>query len=150
VEGEAKSRVGEEVGSRQVRSGCGVIRTQTGRPIRDHGEDDSVVDREREEPSTPIREASAIADQRKSKEMAGSGEELKDNVESDTVSDVRFGNTGERANAASLVFGEAAARLRRSLRRGKRKLRRRVGWKWTARGRGHRHAKSGAGSAETR
>jgi hypothetical protein len=103
LEGEAKSRVGEEVGSRLVRSRCSVIRTQTGRPIRDHGKDDSVADREQEEPSTPIREASAVVDQRKSEETAGGGEELEDNAESDTVSDVRFGKTGERTNVASHI-----------------------------------------------
>ena len=42
---------------------------------------DSVGDREREEPSTPIRETLAVADRRKTKETAGGGEELEADAE---------------------------------------------------------------------
>jgi hypothetical protein len=52
-------------------------------------EDDSVGDREREEPSRPIREASAITEQRKTEGTAGGGEELEDDTESDIGSDIR-------------------------------------------------------------
>jgi hypothetical protein len=53
------------------------------------GEDDSVGDREREEPSTPIREALAVTDQRKTEETAGGGNELEDDAESDIGADIR-------------------------------------------------------------
>jgi hypothetical protein len=60
------------------------------------GEDDSVEDREREAPSTPIREASAVADRRKSEGTAGGDEEFKDNAESDIRADIRHdGRTGQ-------------------------------------------------------
>ena len=52
--------------------------------------DDSVGDREREEPSTPIREASAVADRRKTEETMGGGEELQDDAESDIGADIRY------------------------------------------------------------
>jgi hypothetical protein len=55
-----------------------------------------VGDREREEPSTPIREASAVADQRKSEETAGGGEEFKGDTESDIGADIRYdGRAGQ-------------------------------------------------------
>ena len=44
-------------------------------------DDDSVRDREREEPSTPILETSAIADQRKTEETVGGGEEMETDEE---------------------------------------------------------------------
>jgi hypothetical protein len=60
------------------------------------GEDDSVGDREREEPSKPIREASAVTEQRKSEGTAGGGEELEDDAESDIGSDIRYdGRAGQ-------------------------------------------------------
>jgi hypothetical protein len=60
------------------------------------GEDDSVGDREREEPSTPIWEASAVTDQRKTEGTAGGGEELEDGVETDIGAGIRYdGRTGQ-------------------------------------------------------
>jgi hypothetical protein len=53
------------------------------------GKDDSVRDREREKPSTPIGEASAVTDQRKSEGTAGGGEELEEDAESDIGLDIR-------------------------------------------------------------
>ena len=50
------------------------------RPSR-RKDDDSVGDREQEEPSTPILETSAVADQRKTEETAGGGEELETDAE---------------------------------------------------------------------
>jgi hypothetical protein len=47
------------------------------------GEDDSAGDRERDDPSTPIQEASAGTDQRKTEGTEGGGEEFEDGAESD-------------------------------------------------------------------
>jgi hypothetical protein len=59
-------------------------------------EDDSVGDREREEPSTPIREASAVTDKRKTEGTAGGGEELEDDAESDIGADIQYdGRVGQ-------------------------------------------------------
>jgi hypothetical protein len=53
------------------------------------GKDDSVGDREREEPSTPIREALAVTERRKSDGTVGGGEELEDGAESDIGAGIR-------------------------------------------------------------
>jgi hypothetical protein len=66
------------------------------------GEDDSVGDREQEEPSTPIQEASAVTDQRKTEETAGGGEELEDDAESDIGADIRYdGRAGQAGKPES-------------------------------------------------
>ena len=53
---------------------------------------DSVGDREREEPSTPILETSAVADQRKTEETAGGGEELETDTEVGSTAKARDEN----------------------------------------------------------
>ena len=62
-----------------------------------------VGDREREEPSTPILEASAVADQRKTEEMMGGGEE------SGTGADARCGKVDERGRNGEPESKEATA-----------------------------------------
>ena len=65
------------------------------RRLTGHDEYGSVRGRERDEPSTPMLETSVVADQRKTEEMAGGGEELKDNAESGTGADARCGKDEE-------------------------------------------------------
>ena len=48
---------------------------------------DSVGDQEREEPSTPIRETSTVADQRKTEETMGGDEELETDAEVGSTAD---------------------------------------------------------------
>ena len=70
------------------------------RPSRrdDYG---SVEDREREEPSTPIRKTSAVADRRKTKETAGGGKELEAGADEVTKTCVRCGKTDERVGTTT-------------------------------------------------
>ena len=70
---------------------------------------DSVGDREREEPSTPILETSAVADQRKTEEMMGGGEESEANAESGTGADARCGKADERGRNGKPESKEATA-----------------------------------------
>ena len=69
----------------------------TRRPSR-LDEYDSVGDREWEEPSTPIRETSAVADRRKTEETAGDGEESEVEVDEATNTGFRCGETDERGH----------------------------------------------------
>ena len=65
---------------------------------RPSGHDDygSVADREREEPSTPNLETSAVADQRQIGETTGGGEELKAEGDEDTKTGIRCRTTTNR------------------------------------------------------
>ena len=65
------------------------------RRLTGHDEYRSVRGREQEGPSTPMLETSTVADQRKTKETTGGGEELEDNVESGTTTDARCGKDEE-------------------------------------------------------
>jgi hypothetical protein len=94
-EGKEKGRVGEEdVGNRHDRIGGDTIRAWDGWSKRGHGTNRGET---QEEPSTPIREASVVTDQRKTEETVGGGEELESDEESGTRVDVRCGKVGEQA-----------------------------------------------------
>ena len=74
-----------------------------------HKDYDSVGDREWEEPSTPIREASADADRRKTEELAGGGEESEANAASGTGADARCSKADERGRNGKPESKEATA-----------------------------------------
>jgi hypothetical protein len=85
-------------------------------------DDDSVGDREREEPSTPIREASAVADRRKTEGTAG-GATSSSRTMRNRISDWISGTTGELAKAArwsrkgqDWISGDNGRRDRRGVR----------------------------------
>ena len=62
----------------------------------EHGEYDSVGDRERGEPSTPICETLAIAERRKTEETVGGGEELEAGADEVTGAGIRYEMADER------------------------------------------------------
>ena len=77
------------------------------RRLTEHNEYGSVRGREKEGPSTPMLEALAVVDQRKTKETAGGGEELEANAESGTRVDARCGKVDERGQDDKLESKEA-------------------------------------------
>ena len=62
-------------------------------------------DREREEPSTPILETSAVADRRKAEEMVGSGEESEAVTDDGVEMGIRCGKTNERGHEGQTDLG---------------------------------------------
>jgi hypothetical protein len=88
-----RGRIGEEdVGNRHDRLGRDTIRAWDSWSKRDHGTNGEET---QEGPSTPIREASAVTNQRKSDGMVGGGEDPEADTESGTGVDVRCGKAGE-------------------------------------------------------
>ena len=63
--------------------------TGNGGPIEPLRGEDSVVNREWEEPSTPTREASAVADRKENEETVGGGEELETDAEVGSTAEAR-------------------------------------------------------------
>ena len=63
--------------------------TGNGGPVEPLRGEDSVGDREREEPSTPIHETSAVADRWKTEETTGGGEEMETDAEVGSTADER-------------------------------------------------------------
>ena len=72
---------------------------------------DSVGDREREEPSTPIREASAVTDRRETEETEGGGKELEARADEVTNTGVWCGKTDEREGTTTMKGEEADAKV---------------------------------------
>ena len=79
------------------------------RRLTGHDEYESVRSRERDETSTPMLETSAVADQRKTEEMMGGGEESEANAESGTGADARCGKADERGRNGKPESKEATA-----------------------------------------
>ena len=79
------------------------------RRLTGHDKYGSVRGREQDEPSTPMLETSAVAEQRKTEEMMGGGEESEANAESGTRADARCGKTDGRGRNGKPESKEATA-----------------------------------------